>query len=63
VFITLLAYHLVHTLHYQLKQPGIHLRWDSRRNIMSTQKRITLTLPTDDNKTIPLRTATQAEAR
>jgi transposase len=51
LFITLLAYHLVHTLRYQLKQQGIHLSWDSIRNIMSTQQRITLTLPTDDNKT------------
>jgi len=25
LFITLLAYHLVHTLRYQLKQQGIHL--------------------------------------
>jgi len=63
LFITLLAYHLVHTLRYQLKQQGIHLSWDSIRNIMSTQQRITLTLPTDDNKTIHLRTTTQAEVR
>ena len=63
LFITLLAYHLVHTLRYQLKQQGIHFSWDSIRNLMSTQQRITLTLPTDDNKTIHLRTTTQAEAR
>jgi transposase len=63
LFITLLAYHLVHTLRYQLKRQGIHLSWDSIRNIMSTQQRLTITLPTDDNKTIHLRTTTQAEAR
>jgi transposase len=63
LFITLLAYHLVHTLRYQLKQQGIQLSWDSIRNIMSTQQRITITLPTDDHKTIHLRTTTQAEAR
>jgi Transposase DDE domain. len=71
LFITLLAYHLVHTLRYQLKQQGIHscpersrrVSWDSIRNIMSTQQRITITLPTDDSKTIHLRTTTQAEAR
>jgi len=55
--------HLVHTLRYQLKQQGIHLSWDSIRNIMSTQQRITITLTTDDNKTIHLRTTTQAEVR
>jgi transposase len=63
LFITLLAYHLVHTLRYQLKQQGIHLSWDSLRNIMSTQQRITITLPTDDNKTIHLRTTTKPELR
>ena len=63
LFITLLAYHLVHTLRYQLKQQGIHLSWDSIRNIMSTQQRITIILPTEDNKTIHLRTTTQADVR
>ena len=33
LFITLLAYHLVHTLRYQLKQQGIHLSWDSICNL------------------------------
>jgi len=63
LFITLLAYHLVHTLRYQLQQQGVHLSWDSIRNIMSTQQRLTITLPTEDNKTIHLRTTTQVEAR
>jgi transposase len=63
LFITLLAYHLVHTLRFQLKRQGIHLSWDSIRNLMSTQQRLTITLPTNDHKTIHLRTTTQAEAR
>jgi transposase len=63
LFITLLAYHLVHTLRYQLKQQGIHLSWKSIRNIMSTQQRITIILPTDNDKTIYLRTTTKAEIR
>jgi hypothetical protein len=37
--------------------------WDSICNIMSTQQRITITLPTDNHKTIHLRATTQAEAR
>jgi transposase len=63
LFITLLAYHLVHTLRYQLKQQGIHLSWESIRNIMSTQQRITIALPTDDHQMIHLRTTTKTEAR
>jgi transposase len=61
LFITLLAYHLVHTLRYQLKLQGIHLGWDSLRNIMSTQQRFTIILPTDTNKTIHLRTTTKPD--
>jgi transposase len=34
LFITLLAYHLVHALRYQLKQQGIQLGWDSISNII-----------------------------
>ena len=63
LFITLLAYHLVHTLRYQLKQQGICLSWESIRNIMSTQQRITITFPTDNDKTIHLRMTTKAEVR
>jgi transposase len=63
LFITILAYHLVHTLRYQLKQEGINLSWESIRHIMSTQQRITITLPTDDQKMIHLRTTTKAETR
>lgn len=63
LFITLLAYHLVHTLRFQLKQQGINLSWESIRNILSTQQRITITLPTDRHQTIHLRTTTKAEVR
>jgi len=41
----------------------ITLSWDSIRNIMSTQQRLSIALPTDDHKTIHLRTTIQAEAR
>ena len=63
LFITLLAYHLVHTLRYQLKLQGIHLGWDSLRNIMSSQQRLTIILPTEANQTIHLRTTTKPEVR
>ena len=49
LFISLLAYHLVHTLRHQLKEKGIHLSWESIRDIMATQQRVTLMLPTDAN--------------
>lgn len=61
LFISLLAYHLVHTIRYQLKQQGIHLSWDSIRKIMATQQRLTVSMPTVEDKTINLRTTTKAE--
>lgn len=63
LFISLLAYHFVHTIRYQLKMQDIHLSWDSIRHIMATQQRVTITLPTSDKKIIKLRTTTQVEPR
>jgi transposase len=61
LFITLLAYHLVHTLRYQLKHKGINLSWDSIRTIMSTQQRVRVSMPTDANQMIHVRTTTKPE--
>jgi transposase len=63
LFITLLAYHLVHTLRYQLKQQGIDLSWQSIRHIMSRQQRLTITMPTKDKQQLFIRTTTEAETR
>ena len=62
LFITLLAYHLVHTIRHQLKEKGIHLSWDSIRKILSTQQRVTIEMNTRDKKTVYVRTSTKAEA-
>jgi transposase len=61
LFITLLAYHLVHTLRYQLKQKGINWSWESIRKIMSTQQRVRVSMPTNENQMIHVRTTTKAE--
>ena len=53
----------MHTLRHQLKLQGIDLSWDSIRNMMSTQQRLTITLPTDSDTIIHLRTISKAEAR
>ena len=63
LLITLLAYHLVHTLRYQLKQQGIHLSWESIRQIMSRQQRLTISMPTQEQTQIFVRTTTQAETQ
>ena len=61
LFITLLAYHLVQTIRCHLKARGIHDRWQSLRDKLENQQRITVVLKRADGKTIHLRKTTQPE--
>ncbi len=61
LFITLLAYHLVHILRTQLKAKGIHDSWQTLRQKMENQQRITVSLQEEGGKTIHIRKATRAE--
>jgi transposase len=63
LFISVLAYHLVHTLRFQLKAAGIHLSWEGVRRELTGQARVTVTLKRADGKTIHIRKATRAEPR
>ena len=61
IFITLLAYHLVHTLRLQLKAGDIHDSWQTLRGKMETQQRITAVFRCKNGKTVHLRKSTRAE--
>ena len=61
LFITVLAYHLVHTIRYQLKLKDITLSWESIRKVMSTQQRIRVSMPTNENQMIHVRMTTKPE--
>lgn len=61
LFITVLAYHLVHTLRKQLKDQAINLSWQSIRNIMASQQRVTVSMPTADQRQIYIRSTTEPE--
>ena len=61
LFISLIAYHVAHSIRYQLKNKNIHLNWKSIRKIMSTQQRVTIALPTEDNEVVYVRTTSKAE--
>jgi len=63
IFITLIAYHLVQTLRYQLKAKHINDSWQTIRRAMGNQQRVTVILRREDGKTIHLRKATNAEPR
>jgi len=63
LFISVLAYQLVHTLRYQLKANGIHLSWNGLRRALSGQDRVTVQLKREDGKTLHIRKTTRAEQR
>ena len=63
LFITVLAYHLVHTIRVQLKAQGIHLSWDGLRAQLEGQDRITVVLKREDGKRYHIRKATRPEPR
>jgi transposase len=63
LFISVLAYHIVHTMRFALKASAIHLSWASLRRRLSTQQRVTVELKRADGRTIHVRRATRPEPR
>lgn len=63
LFISVLAYHFVHTLRLQLKAQGIHDSWSTLRQVMSTQCRVTVTLQRRDGRTAHVRKASRPKPR
>lgn len=55
IFISILAYHLLHTIRYQLKLRGINDSWDGLRKILAMQIRSTTTLNLEDNGIVRVR--------
>ncbi len=63
LFISVLAYHLVHTIRFQLKAAGIDLSWEGIRRQLDGQDRVTVELERADGKTLHIRKATRPEPR
>jgi len=61
IFITLLAYHLMHTIRCKLRQRGVLFCWTTIRKQLSTQVRITTTMKRKDGKVIRIRKSSKAE--
>ena len=61
MFISVLAYYAVHTLRTRLKAAGIDDSWETLRNALSGQVRITATLQRRDGRAIHVRKASRAE--
>lgn len=63
LFISVLAYHFVHTLRLQLKAHGVNDSWNTLRQTMATQRRVTVTLQRRDGHTVHVRKATRPKPR
>lgn len=61
LFITLIAYHLVHSIRYRLKQSGIHASWDDLRKFLTGQSRVTITMQCKNGDVVHVRKSTQPE--
>jgi transposase len=61
LFISLLAYCVVHAMRLRLKAAGINDSWETIRNTLSNQVRITTTLQRRDGHTIHVRKASRPE--
>jgi len=62
LWITLLAYHLVHSIRLRLKDQGIHDSWETLRRTMRGHMRITTTMRTRLGDTLHIRKAARPEA-
>ena len=62
LFITMLAYHIVHSIRYQLKNSGINSSWETLRTHLKGQVRITATMTCSDGRTLHIRKSTRPES-
>ena len=61
LFISIIAYHILHTIRYQLKEKGIHSSWQTLREVLDTQCRITTTLSLKNGKKVQVRKTTSPD--
>ena len=62
LFITVLAYHIMQTILYQLRLGGMSVRWATIQQILSTQVRVTSNMRTEDGRQVRIRSTSIAEA-
>lgn len=61
LFISVMAYHLVHNIRYRLKTTGINDSWQQLREKLSTQNRTTVTMNLQNRQQIHIRKSTRPE--
>jgi len=63
LFITVLAYHIMHTIRYQLKQAGIADSWETICKHFSNYMRVTTQVQTKEGTTIRIRSTAKPTAK
>ncbi len=61
IFITLLAYHVMHTIRFKLRKQGINFTWATIRKQLSSLARVTTTMKQKDGKIIHIRKTVKSE--
>jgi len=61
LFITVLAYHILHSIRFKLRKVGIHHNWETIRTLLSTHVRVTTTMKRKDGKMIHVRKSSRPE--
>ena len=62
LFISIIAYHVLHTIRYQLKAHGINESWKTIRELLSTQCRITSSIHLENGKIVKIRKSSSPNA-
>jgi transposase len=63
LFISVLAYHLVHSIRYRLKKTGINSSWSDLRKQLTGQNRVTISMQCRDDAVVHVRKSTRPEPR
>lgn len=63
LFISVLAYHIVHSIRYRLKKENITSSWSELRKQLTGQNRVTATMQLRDGNAIHIRKSTRPEPR
>lgn len=61
IFITVIAYHIMHTIRFKLRQKSVKFCWTTIRRQLSTHVRATTTMKRKDNKVIKIRKSSKTE--
>jgi transposase len=63
LFISVLAYHLVHSIRYRLKKADIHSSWSGLREQLTGQSRITISMHCKNGDVVHVRKSTRPEPK